>query len=109
MNPAAIKSSPSTKASMKRTGFSEPTYSSSDSGRSRVWDRSWPVMCDIPDSRQVLRRAGIPFGRVFARSVRLVHGHRVAEVERGGDLAIRRQVARYAAEADTRDGHHITV
>jgi hypothetical protein len=34
-----------TKASMKRTGLSLPTYSSSDSDRGSVWDRSGPEMC----------------------------------------------------------------
>ena len=32
---------------MKRTGLSGPTYSSSDSGSSSVWDRSGPVMCGM--------------------------------------------------------------
>jgi hypothetical protein len=43
--PAAVRSNPSTKASMKRTGLSWPTYSSSDSGNNSVWDRSGPEMC----------------------------------------------------------------
>ena len=45
MKSAAVRSDPSTKASMKRTGLSWPTYSSSDSGNNRIWDRSGPEMC----------------------------------------------------------------
>jgi hypothetical protein len=35
---------------MNRTGFSGPTWLSTLSGKSSVWDRSWPVMWDMPDS-----------------------------------------------------------
>ena len=49
-NPAAARSSPSTKASMSRTGSSGPTWSSTASGSSSIRARPAPAMGPMPQS-----------------------------------------------------------